>query len=73
VSVSPPGAANAAQTVTVRFNRGRFNRKNNFELRVLADRIRDVAGNRLDGTFNGTFPSGNNTSGNFIQTRSGKP
>lgn len=72
VTVSPPGAANEPQSVTLTLAQ---KPKRNMTLKVVvkSSGIKDVAGNPLDGLFNGAFPSGNGllvlgTFADFTQT-----
>jgi hypothetical protein len=52
--------------VTVTINGGaRIGHGRRYVFTVASGGVRDVAGNALDGTFNGTFPSGNGTGGSF--------
>jgi hypothetical protein len=63
VFTTPPTSPTVPQTVAVVLNNGRRITHARFVLTVLAAGITDVAGNELDGEFNGTFPTGNGQPG----------
>ena len=59
--------------IVVAFSTGtmKIKAKSAFQVTITGGGVTDVAGNALDGAFNGTFPSGNGTNGSdFVQTLS---
>lgn len=70
-----PGTTTGQQIVTVRINDGQPLRSGRYAFSVLSadssnpNGVRDVAGNALDGEFQGTFPTGNGVPGGNFSTQ----
>lgn len=59
----PPLSATAPVTVTLRVANGARIHHGRYLFAILSGGIDDVAGNLLDGNYNGTFPTGNGVAG----------
>ena len=63
ITTTASGGPTSPQQVRITFHGGRRIRRGQFLLTIRSGGIADVAGNGVDTTFSGSFPTGNGTSG----------
>jgi hypothetical protein len=67
-NITPGGPSAGVQTIAVTIGNGKKIAPNKYLLTVNSLNVRDIAGNALTGTFNGTFPTGGAQGSTFQAT-----